>query len=112
MRQSLESVINRTLNPDEIVLVKGCLLTVELASIINEYEENYSENFQVIALPENKRLANSLNVVIQKAQYALIAQMDSDDIYFKDRLKKQVKYVTTENLDIIGGKIVEFGICI
>lgn len=70
------------------------------------------KNYQVIALSENKGLANSLNVVIQKAQYALIAQMDSDDICFKDRFKKQVKYVTTENLDIIGGQIVDFGICI
>lgn len=43
LRQSLESVISQTLRPNEIVLVKDGPLTLELASIINEYEENYEE---------------------------------------------------------------------
>lgn len=109
LKQSLESVINQTLRPNEIVLVKDGPLTIELESIINEYEENYSEIFQVIALPENKGLANALNVGINNAKYSLIARMDSDDICFNDRFEKQVKVLNEFNLDILGGQIVEFG---
>jgi glycosyltransferase involved in cell wall biosynthesis len=109
LRQSLESVINQTLKPNEIVLVKDGPLTKELDHVIKYYEEYYSEIFLVIALPENKGLANALNVGIKMAKYSLIARMDSDDICFIDRFEKQVHALKASNLDIIGGQIIEFG---
>jgi hypothetical protein len=36
--------------------------------------------------------------------------MDSDDICFKDRFEKQVEFIVKEDLDIVGGQIIEFGI--
>ncbi|BDU23575.1 glycosyltransferase [Flavobacterium sp. GSB-24] len=109
LRQSLESVINQTLKPKEIVLVKDGALTSELDSVIEEYERNYSKVFKVIALPENKGLANALNVGINNAKYSLIARMDSDDICFNDRFEKQINALNEFNLDIVGGQIIEFG---
>lgn len=109
LRQSLESVINQTLKPNEIVLVKDGILTLELDSVIDEYKRNYSEVFKVIALPENKGLANALNVGINNAKYSLIARMDSDDICFNDRFEKQIKALNEFDLDIVGGQIIEFG---
>lgn len=109
LRQSLESVINQTLMPKEIVLVKDGALTIELDSVIDEYEENYSEIFKVITLPQNKGLSNALNIGISMTRYPLIARMDSDDICFNDRFEKQVLALNEFDLDIVGGQIVEFG---
>lgn len=109
LRQSLESVINQTLRPNEIVLVKDGPLKEELDSLIDEYEKNYSEIFKVIALPENKGLANALNIGIKNAKNSLIARMDSDDICFNDRFEKQLKALNELDLDIVGGQITEFG---
>jgi len=108
-RQSLESIFNQTLQANEVVLVKDGPLTLELDTIVNEYQSNYPEIFKVITLPENKGLANALNIGIKNAKYPLIARMDSDDICFKDRFEKQVKALNEFNLDIVGGQIVEFG---
>lgn len=109
LRQSLESIFNQTLRPNEVVLVKDGPLTLELDSIIIEYQSNYFEIFKVITLPENKGLANALNIGIENAQYPLIARMDSDDICFSDRFEKQVKALNEFEFDIVGGQIVEFG---
>lgn len=108
LRQSLESVINQTLRPDEIIIVKDGVLTLELDLIINEYQENYSEIFKIISLPENKGLANGLNIGIKNAKYSLIARMDSDDICIKNRFEIQINYLINNNLDIVGGQIIEF----
>jgi len=60
-------------------------------------------------LPFNRGLANALNFGINKAKYELIARMDSDDISTSNRFEIQIARMKDENLDIIGGQIIEFG---
>lgn len=108
-KQSLDSIVDQTLLPNEIVIVKDGLLTDDLDLVITNYTNNYPNLVKIIGISENKGLANALNVGIQEAQYSLIARMDSDDICFRDRFEKQIKYIIKENLDIVGGQIIEFG---
>jgi glycosyltransferase involved in cell wall biosynthesis len=107
-RQSLHSVISQTLTPDEIVLIKNGLLTFDLDSVINEYNLNFPGLFTIIALPVNKGLANALNVGIKNAKNSIIARMDSDDICFENRFEQQIDYLSKNDLDVVGGQIVEF----
>jgi hypothetical protein len=55
-------------------------------------------------------LANALNVGIKSIKYYLIDRSDADYICFSDRFKEQIKNIVKENLDIVGGQIIEFGI--
>lgn len=107
-RQSLESIVNQTLIPDEIVLIKDGLLTFDLNSVIDEYNSNFPGLFTIIAIPANKGLANALNVGIRGAKNSIIARMDSDDICFENRFEQQINYLSRNDLDVVGGQIVEF----
>ena len=108
LKQSLASVINQTLLPEEIVLVKDGQLTNELDDVINSFEMKYPNIFTVITLSLNTGLANALNEGMKKARNSIIARMDSDDICMSERFEIQINYLVNNNLDIVGGQIIEF----
>jgi glycosyltransferase involved in cell wall biosynthesis len=108
-KQSLDSIVDQTLLPSEIVLVKDGPISDDLDLVITNFTNSHPNLVKIILIDENKGLANALNVGIQNAQYSLIARMDSDDICFRDRFEKQIEYIIKENVDIVGGQIIEFG---
>lgn len=109
LRASLESMINQTLIPDQIVLVEDGKLTQELESLIRNYEKRYSAIFEVVRRKENKGLGYSLNEGLKLCRNNLVARMDSDDISLKNRCELQMKRFNEEQkLVILGGQIHEF----
>jgi glycosyltransferase involved in cell wall biosynthesis len=106
---ALNSIINQTLVPDEIVLVKDGPLTTGLDEVIKDFCSKFPNLFKVLSLPFNLGLARALNEGLRVCKYDLIARMDSDDICFPDRFEKQIAYFTTNDVDILGGQLIEFG---
>jgi glycosyltransferase involved in cell wall biosynthesis len=105
--ESIMSLLNQTYLPSEIVIVVDGFVRKEINNILEQY---YNEElFSIIKLVENKGLANALNIGIKSAKFDLIARMDADDICFPERLEKQIEFMNKENLDIVGGQIIEFG---
>lgn len=85
LRLSIESMLNQTAAPDQIVLVKDGKLTAELDAVIDEFAAKYPEVFTIITLEENKGLANALNAGLKECRNELVARMDSDDVSVKER---------------------------
>ena len=105
--ESIISLLSQTYLPNEIVIVIDGFVNNEIEDVLLRY---YNDNlFKIIRLSENKGLANALNVGIKAAKYSLIARMDADDICFPDRFEKQINFLIKENLDLVGGQIIEFG---
>lgn len=107
-KQSLESIMSQTLMPNEIILVKDGMLTEELENVIKKYQNNYPNLFKIVSLTSNKGLANALNEGMRIAKYSIIARMDSDDICIPNRFEIQINYLVENELDIVGGQIIEF----
>lgn len=106
-RIAVESVINQTIEPDEIVLVVDGPITDELNRLVCNYEEK--EIFNVIRLSENVGHGNARRIGLEKCQYSLVALMDADDISVKDRFEKQLKmFQKHPQVSIVGGNIAEF----
>lgn len=105
--EAIISLFNQTYLPSEIIVVIDGFVNQEIEDVIQKYYNNTL--FKIIRLSENKGLANALNVGIKSSKYDFIARMDADDICFPDRFEKQIKYLLKENLDIVGGQIIEFG---
>lgn len=105
--EAIKSLLNQTYLPNEIIVVIDGFVSTEINDVLSKYFKN--ELFSFIRLSENKGLANALNLGIESAKYDLIARMDADDICFPERLEKQIDYMFKENLDIVGGQIIEFG---
>lgn len=109
LEESLESIINQSLLPNEIVIIKDGELTKELDSVINKYSKQYSKLINVISLDENQGLGKALSIGIKKCKYDLIARMDSDDISKKNRFERQIKiFENNYEIDIVGSWVEEF----
>jgi glycosyltransferase involved in cell wall biosynthesis len=106
-KEALESVINQTRQPDEIVLV----VDGPIPKSVNEVIINYKSNtfFKVIRLPKNVGHGNSRRIGLENCSYKLIALMDADDICVHDRFEKQLMcFSEDKKLSIVGSNIKEF----
>ncbi len=109
LQLALESVINQTVKPNEIVLVQDGKLTNELQAVITEYLQKYPDIFKTCALQQNRGLGKALNFGMQKCSNELIARMDTDDIAEPNRFELQIKeFAQDEELMLCGGQIAEF----
>lgn len=105
---SLESILNQTLCPDEIILVKDGPLENELDDIINTYTSAH-KFIKVLSLPQNVGLGYALKFGLEHCSNELVARMDSDDICYSNRFEKQIKFMTAHpEIDVIGTNIAEF----
>ena len=108
-RQAMDSVINQTVPPSEIVLVRDGVVYDALQETIDEYLDKYSHLFTYVPLEENGGLGNALRIGLEKCRYDLVARMDTDDVCVPDRFEKQLKYMVDHpDVDMVGGNIAEF----
>lgn len=106
---SIKSMIEQTLPPDEIVVVKDGRITQELQNILDYYSNIYPKIFKIVGYDENKGLGTALNYGLKYCTNELVARMDSDDISKKDRCRKQVEcFEKNPKLDIVGAWVDEF----
>lgn len=102
-------LINQTVLPNEIVLVKDGKLTHELECVIKKYQNKFPGIFNVVVLDNNMGLGNALNIGLEKCKYDIVMRMDSDDIAVSDRFEKQLKYMQAhKDVSALGGFIDEF----
>ena len=108
-KTALDSVINQTLQPNEIVLIEDGKLTDELYKVIEKYKNQYSNLFKIIPLEKNSGLGEALRIGVLNCSNELIARMDTDDIAKNDRFKKQIQFFQEHpNVDLVGSWISEF----
>lgn len=109
LMQSIESIINQTIKPSEIVIVKDGPLNNNLNLIIDFYKTNYEDLFKIISIDENAGLGNALNIGIRNCSNELIARMDTDDICLSNRFELQIReFEKDSELSICSGYILEF----
>ncbi|UQZ33126.1 amylovoran biosynthesis protein AmsE [Paenibacillus sp. PK3_47] len=107
LRESIESMLQQTLKPDEIIIVKDGTLTPALEQVLNEFANEPC--LKIIPLSENKGLGEALNIGMDYCKNEIIARMDTDDISKKDRCEKQFKlFEENELLSIVSSSIMEF----
>ncbi len=106
-RTAVDSILNQTRKPDEVVLVVDGPVPQVLDVVINHFEQN--SIFKVIRLPENKGHGEARRVGLNNCSNELVALMDADDISAEDRFEKQlVLFESDPELTVVGGNITEF----
>lgn len=103
---AVESVLNQSAVPSEVVLVVDGPVPEKLDAVIKKYESN--EIFKVIRFEENQGHGNARRASVDGCTNELIALMDADDISLSDRFEKQLKVFDSTDSDIVGGDIGEF----
>jgi glycosyltransferase involved in cell wall biosynthesis len=92
-RDAMDSILNQTVKPDEIVLVKDGPVSRELDSIIGEYRERLGGLLKIVSLEKNNGLGTALAEGIKNCDFDIIARMDADDISGPERFEKQLKFL-------------------
>lgn len=105
LRLALDSMINQTIRPDEIVLVEDGPLTDELYAVIEEYKDY----LHIVVNEKNIGLGLALNAGLKACKNEFVARMDTDDISKPDRCEKQLlRFAQKPYLAIVGSHIDEF----
>lgn len=106
-KRAVDSILQQTAKPDEVVLVVDGPVPEELDRIICSYEEK--PIFDVIRLPENVGHGEARRIGLKNCKNELVALMDADDISLPERFEQQLEmFRSDEELAIVGSHISEF----
>lgn len=109
LQQALESVVNQTLPPNEIVLVKDGILTEGLDRCIESFRSRCPGLFKILDFKQNRGLGCALHDGVLACGYEYVARMDSDDIAKPDRFEKQMGYLRKNpEVAVLGSWTKEF----
>jgi len=104
LKEAIESVINQTVKPSQIVLVVDGTISDELELVLAQYKEQ----IDILRLEKNSGLGIALQKGLEICKYPLVARMDSDDISLPNRFELQLKeFRKNPNLSILSGYIQE-----
>ena len=109
LKIAIESMLNQSITPNEIIIVKDGNLGIELNEIIDNYVKSNASLFTILENKENIGLGPSLRKGVEISRNELIARMDSDDYSEPDRIEKQLKiFEDDDSLGIVGCFEAEF----
>lgn len=109
LKQSIDSMLQQTIMPDEIIIVKDGPLTDELDKVLFEYQTKFPNLFRIVASEKNIGLGQALNLGLKNCSNELVARMDTDDISLPLRCEKQLEmFKRNPELSIVGTWIDEF----
>ncbi len=106
LSEAMQSVLSQTYHNFEFIIVNDGSTDNSL-QILNNFSD---KRIKVISHKKNLGIIKSLNKAIENSQGKYIARMDADDICFKKRFEKQIKFLEhNPNIDICGTWIRNFG---
>lgn len=95
LKETIDSVLKQTYKDYEYLLVDDCS-TDSSADIVKEYVEN-DNRVKYIKLKENSGAAVARNTGLEHAQGRYIAFVDSDDLWYPEKLEKQLTFMQENN---------------
>ncbi len=114
LRVALDSLLQQTLLPNEIVIVGDGPVPHQLEAEVESVKckvKNEKLPIEVTYLPQehNRGLGEAMRIAVEAAKHDYVARMDSDDICLPDRFEKQMRcFEEDPELSLVGGMITEF----
>lgn len=107
--ESMDSMLNQSIEPDQLVLVIDGPIGEELEEKVTFYEKSYKDIMNVLRLEKNIGLGKALDKGLKICKNELVARMDTDDISLPNRCEKQLyRFNQNKDLALIGTNIDEF----
>ena len=98
IEETILSVLDQTYNNWEMLIIDDCS-TDNGPNIVKKYTEQ-DERIKYLKLEENSGAAVSRNKAIELAEGEYVAFLDSDDLWKKEKLEKQIKFMKENNYAI------------
>lgn len=110
LQQSIQSMLDQTLRPDELIILEDGVLTLELENMIKDYERKF-ENVRVLRFKEHQGLGKILSQGVLECKNDYIARMDSDDISELTRIEEEWEVIKNNpQIAMVGSIYDEFTI--
>ena len=94
IEQTIDSVISQTHKNWNLIIVDDCS-DEKTKKILNKYSQN--QNIQIVFLDKNKGAAFCRNHALELSKSEYVAFLDSDDVWFPDKLIKQINFMKKNN---------------
>ena len=105
---ALDSMLNQTVKPSEIVLVQDGALRDELQATINKYKEEQPDLFKILSMPCKVGIGWALRLGVQACSHGFIACMDSDGYSVPTRIEEEFDAMFENKVDMVGSNVNEF----
>ena len=96
IKQTIQSILKQSFKAWELIIVDDCS-NLKTKNILKSFKKN--KKIKIFYLKKNRGAAYCRNFAIKKAQSQYLAFIDSDDVWKKNKLKKQILYMSSKNLD-------------
>ena len=106
IEETLNSVISQSFSNWKLFIVDGNS-DDSTKKILNKY--NTHPKINVVGLKKNKKAGFSRNLALRYCQSDYIAFLDSDDIWEKEKLSKQLVFMRENNYDFTYTNYITFG---
>lgn len=93
IRETVNTVLQQSYENWELILVDDC----SCDNSVNIIKEYISDRIKLIELKQNSGPAIARNVGIDNSKGRFIAFLDADDLWVKDKLKKQINFMLKNN---------------
>ncbi len=93
--ETIESVLAQTFNDFEMIIVDD-LSTDDTKKVVDKYAKN-DKRINYYLLPKKGGASAARNYALSKAKGKYIAFLDGDDLWYPEKLEKQIKYMQDNN---------------
>ena len=94
--KTIKSVLKQSYKNWELLIVDDCS-NIKTRNILKKFKK--SKKIKIFWLKKNKGAAYCRNFAIKKSKSDFLAFLDSDDIWEKNKLKKQIHFMTKNDYD-------------
>jgi glycosyltransferase involved in cell wall biosynthesis len=101
IEKSINSILQQTLKPKEIIIINDCS-TDKTLKLLKKFNQ-----IKIINNKKNYGLARSRNIALKYSKYNFLASIDSDVVCKKNWLETLFNTMVKKNADLIGGKLIE-----
>ncbi|MFA7677400.1 MAG: glycosyltransferase [Candidatus Omnitrophota bacterium] len=99
--KAVESVLNQTLRPYEIIICDDASEDGTIG-IIRSYEEKYPGYIRVFVQKKHSGIAENKNMGLRHARGGLVTTLDGDDIFLPEKLEKEFSaYIASSEAGIV-----------
>ena len=105
----LDSMINQTVIPDEMVFALDDPSSLEIERVLDEFASKSPIKVVKCYCPRGSGLGAVLKVGVENCSCDYIARMDADDVAVQNRLELERDYLDSHgDIDVVGSNVAEF----
>jgi glycosyltransferase involved in cell wall biosynthesis len=101
LKDQIDSFLNQTLLPDEIVIADDCS-SDKTIEIIEKYKKNYPDKIKIFKNKHNLGFTRNFENAISKSSGDIIFLSDQDDIWYENKIETVIKkFNSNPNINLI-----------